>query len=745
VLLIMLRQSFFFTAILLRVDSHALDGSESGHQVDVFCVREDGSRDPLDGSGAGLFVMRPQPLVGLVLVARDSAALEKISKVEVSQDSNPDGMWTRWASYDVASLKRMDEARDDSSPFERYVVLPAPTGWRFMQLSRAWNWRGDGLVLCLFLIATSLCFGLLYAAQNDSLFARCTYVIQENAGGIRLSHFIVSLLLSGTAFFFFSAKYGGPDEFHQLASVRGAGDNPGSSYLIYSNVLLGCVLNTLYELVPIVPVYSLHLALALVVCGACVLRLVPIRSAWSFLTVFAMFGAVLPLWIYIQFTSVAGLLCFLGWLLGYFACLSNVEKKHRQLWQAAALIAWGSVIRFESFVHATIVVAPLILFSVWIRNRPISWRALSQGLRILALLVLVPVGLSFVNANAYRQDGWSKYQRQNMAVGKINDYQVLRNLRLEQRSAVLKQSGWSENDLHLCEHWFFWGGDILDLDVLVTLASQAEGQRQFSTAIAKTGIDSCFDALKSCQSPVAFLLLLLLLVRLPAQLWLEILVFAALVVCVHFAIAIRLKPAPYRVYFPAVTALCVFATSHANGHSLRIPVSGVGRLFKGFLLWLLVTITIYSFTAKANESRRREIGCTLLNSEIEWMQRQPDVIFLQIAHRLNFDFSFPLGERHLLRNTQVIIGGSPAITPVVQQQISTLAGVQSTISLLGRKDVVMILPSERRGDASLSYSQPLIDLLNIYLREHASQSIESVELHHANSDWAFARLKLAPL
>ncbi|MCX7386116.1 MAG: hypothetical protein NTX48_05570 [Planctomycetales bacterium] len=745
VVLVMLKHGFFFTAILLRIHSHAIDGSEpTSHQIDVFCVREDGSRDRLDGSGAGLFVMRPQPLAGLVLVARDSASLRKISKVELSKQSDPDGIWTRWASCDIGSPEIAAETHDSSQLFECRVVLPARTEWRIMELSPAWNWRGDGVVLLLFLISTGLCFGLLYAAQNDSLFARCTNVIKENARGIRLSHLIVSLLLSGTAFFFFSAKYGGPDEFHQLATVRGAGDNSGSSYLIYSNVFLGYVLHWLYELLPTVPVYSLHLALALVACGACILRLVPIRSSLGLLIAVGLMGATLPLWIYIQFTSVAGLLCFLGWLLAYFACFSAVEKNRLQLWQAAGLIVWGSVIRFESFLHATIVIAPVFLLSLWFRTRPITWKSLSQGIRIVALLALVPVAVSLLNSNAYQQEGWSEYKRQNMAVGKINDYHVLKYITSEQKDTVLKQSGWSKNDLHLCENWFFLGSEILDLDVLVKLAARADEQRQFSMATAKTGIDSCIDALKNCQSAVAFLLILLLIFRLPQQVLLEILVFAALVILMHVAIAIKLKPSPYRVYFPAVIGLCVFASSHAIRHTSRFSARGTSGLVGGFMLWLLVTITIYSFAAKANESRRRDVSCALLNSEIEWMQSQADVVFLQVAHRLNFDFGFPLGERHLQRNTQVVIGGSPAITPVVQQQIRTLAAGRSTISLLGRKDVVMILPSERQGDASQSYNRPFINLLNIYLQEHTSQSIESVELLHANSDWAFARLRLAP-
>jgi len=185
-----------------------------------------------------------------------------------------------------------------------------------------------------------------------------------------------------------------------IAAGRYFVDRP-DEHLVFSNVLIGFGLKSLYEAAPNVPWYgaSLFLTATLSLAAICFACLRQGLSEWRVgLTAAFLWFAGIPALTQLQFTRVAFLAALAGLLL-----FAGTVRRPGPLWQQSCAIPFllvGSLIRFDALRLVCVVLSPVIAWMLW--------RARAQQAARVSLLLLV--GCAAAGFAADRFNGWY-YQR----------------------------------------------------------------------------------------------------------------------------------------------------------------------------------------------------------------------------------------------------------------------------------------------------------------------------------------------
>jgi hypothetical protein len=252
---------------------------------------------------------------------------------------------------------------------------------------------------------------------------------------------------------FLTPRYETNDDATMNAIVAGRiyVDHP-DEHLVFSNVLLGLALKGLYQTAPTVPWYGgyLFITASLSIAAVSVVCLnradSPVKS-WLTGVVLCVVGV--PYLVSLQFTRVA----FLATLAGILLLASPVWD-----WRPARHTAWaipflviGSLIRFESFLLAGLVLSPLV---AWM-----AWRARFQAGARWALLVLagaIAIGLMLFGMNRWyyeRDPAWRGFYRFNALRAAFTDYG--HGEFNEQTAPVYSSVGWTQVDVEMLKNWCF--------------------------------------------------------------------------------------------------------------------------------------------------------------------------------------------------------------------------------------------------------------------------------------------------
>ena len=247
-----------------------------------------------------------------------------------------------------------------------------------------------------------------------------------------------------------------------IAAGTGIAAQPGE-HLVYTSVVIGLLLKQLYTQMPSTPWHGISLLavhfLSHVAILYAVLKWRYSRAAvFCYTVLFATAGVLLIT--RLQFTSTA------IWCVecGLFLALNGLSQRRdaggRGGWgmlaSGAALIIWGSLVRFDSYIAAMAISAIPLSVLVWQQDR--STVPGSRVWRIaLAMIVLIqfPVfGLHAAHQRYYARDpAWQEYLQFNRYRTQINDYVWTRYT--EESQPVFDQVQWSENDYHMILGWYF--------------------------------------------------------------------------------------------------------------------------------------------------------------------------------------------------------------------------------------------------------------------------------------------------
>lgn len=264
-----------------------------------------------------------------------------------------------------------------------------------------------------------------------------------------------------------------------IASGTGVGDRP-DEHIVFSNFLIGLALRSLYTVIPQIPWYGAYLIFVNYLANVAIVYSVTTwryrRSVGAcFLLLFATVSV--QLLIRLQFTSTA------MWVTeaGILTILTALCRRHEDTsWNAvpvlisgAGLMVLGSLVRFEAYIAAVVVVTVPFIFLVWRMDRSATnrtvlptWKlALTTGV----VIQLIAFGLLAANFGYYHKDAtWREFFKFNPYRVKFNDYQWTSYN--AQSKWIFDQVQWTENDYNMLSlYWFFDDDRVYNREKLQTV------------------------------------------------------------------------------------------------------------------------------------------------------------------------------------------------------------------------------------------------------------------------------------
>jgi hypothetical protein len=466
-----------------------------------------------------------------------------------------------------------------------------------------------------------------------------------------------------------------------------------TEYLIFINVLIGLLLKGFYLLVPQAPWYPLLLLSVVIfsLAGITYLLLqedVSDRFCWLCLlgVVFGMYFVT-----HLQFTSAAYLLGLIGMLI---FCQGTSRAS---LPFAAALVAAGSLIRFESFLLLLVTTAG----AAWLLSRR---RVSEKVIFFAAILFLGWSGQTFDHFYYDHQPDWQAYRQYNTSRGDLNMTAKLNFS--EKNHPIYEHVNWSENDFKMLDiHWLYEDPAAFSADKLAYLDQHLSSDRSSLSLLINIVVAITL-------APIPVLLLLVILFRKtenpkPSLLMVATIIGPILFVVVYLAITTRLPP---RVMVPPLFASSLFllVATRQNGEPSR-------RLASTFLLPLtFVTLTVLSLGSMWINAGQNDLASKRLVTSLKILAPYSDKTFVSSINSVLLERLNPLTALAETRNVNIIhlmwSGGSPSFELQLQRHGS--ASLFQSIAF--DPNFWLMIPTSQWDRA---------DCFSLYMQEHYHQKI----------------------
>ena len=371
---------------------------------------------------------------------------------------------------------------------------------------------------------------------------------------IAIAAFIVLLLC-----FFFAPKWETNDDVGMSMIAHGYGIAViGSPNILFSNVLWGYLVRVIPEINGVLG-YSVATLGVLVIVGTVViyglLRLdVGYVACLSALALILVRPVLFP-----QFTINAGLL-----LMGAIICWHlYAQENDRRALAAGCLLAFLSyLVRSTEFFLVFVVALPLL-----------PWRALllhrSAKIALLILASAITVA-ALIDHQAYQGVEWKSFNELNPARASFTDYGA--GDILKQRSDILKQHGYTINDIDLVGNWFFIDSHIANPKVLQAMLTELGPLPTQGNALTNAwiGVETLWNPVLLASVLAALLLAVLRPSWQMAASW-------GLCVAVVFVLGLLGRPGILRVYVPLISLLLVgpFLCSQISGWRKRMSTGAL--------------------------------------------------------------------------------------------------------------------------------------------------------------------------
>ncbi len=485
----------------------------------------------------------------------------------------------------------------------------------------------------------------------------------------------------------------GDDPAMELLACGDVTGHP-SEYLIFINVLIGLLLKGLYLLAPPIPWYPLLLLTVVIFSLTGITSVVlqedlPDRFCWL-----CLFGIVFGTYLitHLQFTSAAYLLGLLGVL------IFTLKTSRVSLAMAIALVAAGSLIRFESFLLLLVTTSA----AAWLLSkRPLRERAFF----ILTIVILGWAGQAFDHAYYDCQPEWRAYRAYNKSRGDLNmtaklDYNDVNR-------PVYEHVGWSENDFKMLNvHWLYEDPAAFSADKLAYLDQHLTANRDSLGALLVIVVAVAL-------APAATLLFLTMLsfsTEKPRPPWLIYIAILgpALFMIVYLADTARL---PTRVLVPILYASSLFLliAVRRNGETCR-------RLASTVLLPLtFVTLTVLSAENVWKNATKNAATTARISSSLQLLVPSADNTLVSSINAVLLERLPPLTALAQTRNFHIIhlmwSGGSPSFETQLQRH-----GSASLFQSIAFDPHFWLMVPTSQWDRADSFS--------LYLQEHEHQKVK---------------------
>jgi hypothetical protein len=288
----------------------------------------------------------------------------------------------------------------------------------------------------------------------------------------------LAAVVTAASLLLLSPRFGVNDDLSMASVVDGSYFGEPRPHLVFSNILLGLLLSTLYGWAGTAPWYGMYLATVHFTALAVVVYLVVSEdrgSRRSRLPGLAAFVGLFGLWLAteIGFTSQGLMLAVAGVVL-YLA-----RGQRRSAVVVAALMAGAStLIRWDSLLGALALALPFLIWAMWRLPR---W---NQALFAGIVAAVVVSGVVFQKTYYAGDEAWQEYSSFNRARGS-----VMERHSWQRDDALLAEIGWSRNDAALFASHFYLDTEVFSAADVEALAGKAIEPRTLSTALRGTWRD----------------------------------------------------------------------------------------------------------------------------------------------------------------------------------------------------------------------------------------------------------------
>jgi hypothetical protein len=367
----------------------------------------------------------------------------------------------------------------------------------------------------------------------------------------------VTAALFATTFAVLSPSFQTNDDpqIEMIASGRGMGLAP-DEHLIFTNVIIGRLLKSLYLMSPSIPWYGGYLLAVQYLAQATLLycTLAGGFTRWRLAAYLLLFATVGIFYLNnLQFTTTA---CLIGQS-GAVACLLALRRAATaadrsvcgQLAVGIALLVVSSLVRLDAFYLTALVALPAALCLMgWPWRREVVRVALVGGGVCVALVILLA---AYNNAYYARDSRWQAFLTYNKLRIKFNDYGWTRYT--PETATIFASVGWTENDHAMIQDWFYDDPEMYSAEKLQRIL---ESRAWMTERLTVDYFRTCVLAVLRDKSLWPMVLVL------PLALWgatrskqncLALAGTLAAGLALVAAVAIFNKTPPSRVYFPALT------------------------------------------------------------------------------------------------------------------------------------------------------------------------------------------------
>jgi hypothetical protein len=282
---------------------------------------------------------------------------------------------------------------------------------------------------------------------------------------------VLAAAVTAASLLLLAPRFGVNDDLSMASVADGSYFGEPRPHLVFSNILLGLLLSSLYGWVGAVPWYGVYLTA--VHCAALAVVVYLVLSAdgsrRSRLPGLAAFVGLFGLWLAtnLGFTSQGLMLAVAGVVL-YLA-----RGQRRSAVVVAALMAGAStLLRWDSLLGALALALPFLIWAGWRLPR---W---NQALFAGIVAAVVVFGVVFQKAYYAGDDAWREYSSFNRARGS-----VMERHSWQRDDALLGEIGWSRNDAAMFASHFYLEAEVFSAADMEVLAGRVIEPRALDTAL----------------------------------------------------------------------------------------------------------------------------------------------------------------------------------------------------------------------------------------------------------------------
>jgi hypothetical protein len=508
---------------------------------------------------------------------------------------------------------------------------------------------------------------------------------------------LFTLVLGAIACFLIPVRFETNDDVCMELIAAGIGFlRQPDPHILFTHIWIGKTLSFLYNWKVTFPWYAFYLEVcnfaAVGVLGFCLALKHPRSRALIFTGLF-FFASAIHAVVLLQFTFTACLLALAGTALLVTACDTSSKNPRLNFFFSMSgfvFLLISSLVRYASF--QLICLLAILLFCLV----PVA---------TVALALLAGNGLYRLNSSSYAHDeGWSDFYAMNSAMAEFIDFG--RATFAEKRPDLLKEAGWTTNDLHML---LFWGN--VDTKLYTTskmnrLCAQLPAVTKSRREIRRQLVALVTDP---ALLPVYCLLIIAALSTRKGKLAtprFTLLALACVGLMVAMAVLLKINP---RTYLPVFSFLLYFGLYHSaplnfmSFLSLRSPhrvvaISIISIVSMTYLAW--AAQEYYYPALQWNVDSRQ------LNQRVNALERDPRTLYVAWGDSFPYEYIPPFCDLpSYLEGLQLLPIGGQSQSPTVQK-------------ILDYHHIPDLFPACLQPDIFLISSEVENDILQKYMQEH---------------------------